>query len=98
MRGFRRAAIVVGTTILVAGGLSTTALALRGDDTPHTICHKPGTAAQHELTIDNDSLYQAHLEHGDLDGPCTTAAPETPPAGDEGTAAEAVTATPNTAG
>jgi hypothetical protein len=34
-----------------------------------TVCHKPGTSAEHTIVID-DSALQAHLNHGDYLGPC----------------------------
>jgi hypothetical protein len=37
--------------------------------TPVTVCHNPGTPAQHELTFDDDG-YEAHLAHGDTEGTC----------------------------
>lgn len=45
-----------------------------GGHTPVTICHKPGTPAEHEITVDDDAV-PAHLEHGDTLGAC----PVTPP-------------------
>lgn len=48
--------------------------------TPITVCHKPGTPAEQELTFDDNALGQvfvnAHLGHGDTLGPC---APPPPP-------------------
>lgn len=40
-----------------------------GGHTPVVICHKPGTPAQQELTVDDDAV-PAHLAHGDTLGPC----------------------------
>ena len=34
-----------------------------------TICHKPGTDAEHEITVSGNAL-DAHLAHGDVVGPC----------------------------
>jgi hypothetical protein len=85
MRKYQRVAIVVGATLAVAGGVGSSAFGARGDDTPQTVCHKPGTAAQAELTFDNDALTQAHLRHGDTEGPCTASVPE-PPGGPSGSA------------
>jgi len=50
--------------------------------TPVTVCHKPGTPAEQELTFDDDGLW-AHLRHGDTLGPCTP--PVDPPVCPEGT-------------
>lgn len=36
---------------------------------PVTICHKPGTNAQKELTFDDDG-WKAHIDHGDTEGVC----------------------------
>ena len=96
----RRAVIVLGTAAIAAGGISATALAQRGDDTPVTVCHKPGTPAAHELTFDNDALVQAHLRHGDSRGSCTVAAevPATPSEPGTAAAAPAVRGAPRTAG
>jgi hypothetical protein len=107
----RRGAVVV-LGVALATGLGATAIgAQRGDDNPETVCHKPGTPAQQELTFDNDALFQAHLAHGDIQGPCTVATPTTPTTvttpstptesilePGAAPAAEAVTATPRTAG
>jgi hypothetical protein len=35
------------------------------------VCHKPGTKNEKTLEID-DSALQAHLDHGDFEGPCST--------------------------
>lgn len=92
---YRRAAIVLGAAILTASGVGASAFAQRGDDSPVTVCHKPGTSAAHELTFDNDALVQAHLRHGDSLGSCTVAA--VAPPGPGGGAAAAPTATAPTA-
>jgi len=34
-----------------------------------TVCHKPGTPAEHTLTVDESAL-DAHLDHGDTEGAC----------------------------
>lgn len=42
-----------------------------GGHTPVTICHKPGTPAEQELVVDDDSVeLTGHLGHGDTIGPC----------------------------
>jgi hypothetical protein len=94
----RRAAIALGAAILAASGIGATAFAQRGDDNPETVCHKPGTAAEQQLTFDNDALFQAHLKHGDTQGPCTVAAQAPPPAVVGADAAAPVTAQARTAG
>jgi hypothetical protein len=91
--GRRGAAITLGVAMITATGLGASALGApgggRGNDTPATVCHKPGTPAQHELTFDNDALTQAHLRHGDTLGSCHV--PETPaaPIAEPGAAAAA---------
>lgn len=48
------------------------------DETGHepvTICHKPGTPAEHTLTVDDDAV-PAHLQHGDTMGACAPVTPE----------------------
>lgn len=59
--------------------------------TPVTICHKPGTPAEHTITVDDDAV-PAHLAHGDYLGPCQ---PSTDPsAAPSGEIDVPVTATP----
>ena len=106
--GRRGAAITLGVAVLTVTGLGASALGApggtRGNDTPQTVCHKPGTAAEHELTFDNDALTQAHLRHGDRLGSCgvavTPAAPAAAaaPAAPAAAAATAVVAAPNQTG
>lgn len=71
MRTLKWTAAGVGLLAAVALSVISTAAATgpRGH-TPVTICHKPGTPAQHEITVDDDSIVQAHLAHGDYLGPC----------------------------
>lgn len=68
-----------GAAIAAGGGpydppTTTTTTTTGGGHTPVTVCHKPGTPAQHEITFDDDG-YEAHLAHGDTLGPC----PDNPP-------------------
>jgi hypothetical protein len=48
-----------------------------GPHTPVTICHKPGTPAEHTLVVDDDAV-PGHLGHGDFVGPCARVTPPTP--------------------
>jgi hypothetical protein len=51
----------------------TTTQTTGGGHTPVTICHKPGTPAEQELTVDDDSTeLTGHLGHGDTIGSCPT--------------------------
>ena len=59
---------------LVAGGVADATIVTGGGHDPVTVCHKPGTPAQHSLTFDDDA-YLAHLNHGDTLGPCGTTEP-----------------------
>lgn len=59
----------IGSTVLAGNG--------NGHD-PVTICHKPGTPAEHTITVDDSSLVQAHLRHGDTLGPCEPTASDEP--------------------
>ena len=45
-----------------------------------TVCHKPGTPAQHTITIPETAL-AAHLAHGDTEGSCSGDTGNSPPAG-----------------
>jgi hypothetical protein len=93
--------VLIGVVIALAAIVSyPAAVALGGEDhhspptttstggghTPVTICHKPGTPAQQELVVDDDSVeLTGHLGHGDTIGPCpppdttTTTTTEEPP-------------------
>ena len=77
--------IVFVTALLVAtavGLLAQAAGATNGDHggghTPVTICHKPGTPAEHTIVVDDDAV-PAHLAHGDYLGPCQETPPPTDP-------------------
>lgn len=73
-----RKCYIVILAVLVALMCSSVALATDGSPggghEPVTICHKPGTPAEKQLTVDNDAV-PGHLGHGDTLGPC-----ENPPA------------------
>lgn len=69
-------AAVALAVLLIAG--SATANRGKGHD-PVTLCHKPGTPAEHTITVDDSSLVQAHLEHGDYLGECRPSNPPPPP-------------------
>lgn len=53
-----------------------------GGHTPITVCHKPGTPAEQQLTFDDNALgrilVNGHLGHGDTLGPCPTPPPPPP--------------------
>lgn len=58
--------LAVGTgTLIATQTLTTTAKPAE----KITLCHKPGTSAQHTLTVSANAA-QAHLNHGDTIGPC----------------------------
>lgn len=68
--GFLVAGVVASTA---TGTHPTTTTTTGGGHTPVTICHKPGTPAEQELTVDDDSVeLTGHLGHGDTIGPCPT--------------------------
>lgn len=46
--------------------------------TPVTLCHKPGTPAEHTITVD-DNAVPAHLAHGDTLGACSSTPPTSQP-------------------
>lgn len=58
------------------------ALAQSGDGQV-TVCHKPGTPAEHTLAVDERAL-DAHLDHGDTEGACSEQAAQYGEAGDLG--------------
>ena len=59
--------IPAATVLLLAAG-SSTLWAQRAND-PVVICHKPGTAAEHTIVVD-DNAVPGHLGHGDSLGEC----------------------------
>src|SRR5687767_12803113 len=86
----RRSAIALVLVVLAIAGVGVARVASSeattpptttstGGHQPVTLCHKPGTPAEQELTVDNSSVVQAHLAHGDTLGPCpgTTTTTET---------------------
>lgn len=85
----KRLVVALLTVIFAAGIFAAVALATDGEPggghDPVTVCHKPGTPAQKQLTFDNDALGQeqvnGHLGHGDKLGPCTEEPPEGCPEG-----------------
>jgi hypothetical protein len=64
-----RIAFFLGLLVLAALGFAASAVALKGGHVPVTLCHKPGTPAEHTITVD-ESAVAAHLAHGDYLGPC----------------------------
>lgn len=71
---------VLATFVVVAGTGTALADPPGGPHTPVTICHKPGTPAEHTLVVDDDAV-PGHLGHGDFLGPCTATPPLTAPPG-----------------
>jgi hypothetical protein len=75
---------VIAALVAAAGLTAGTGAALAdppgGPHTPVTICHKPGTPAEHELVVDDDAV-PGHLGHGDFVGSCA-AVTATPPEGE----------------
>jgi hypothetical protein len=77
---------VAAAALFVLAAFASVALATndnsgRGEGhTPVTLCHKPGTPAEHTITVDDDAV-PAHLAHGDYLGECQ--ADEDPPPVDE---------------
>jgi len=68
MFGIALAVVFVGLGIAAGGALGGDH---GGGHTPVTICHKPGTPAEHTLVVDDDSVeLTGHLGHGDTIGPC----------------------------
>src|SRR5262245_54274661 len=79
IRSMRRGALVLAVSILLVMGFGAAYAvsgALKGH-TPATICHKPGTPAEHTITVDDDAV-PAHLAHGDYLGPCQPTEPTEP--------------------
>jgi hypothetical protein len=67
----------VALTLALSGIGASVAFAGNGEGhTPVTICHMPGTPAEHSLTVDDDAI-PAHLAHGDRLGECAAAPPPT---------------------
>src|SRR5688500_2570027 len=76
---------VIAALVAAAGLTAGTGAALAdppgGPHTPVTICHKPGTPAEHELVVDDDAV-PGHLGHGDFVGSCAAVTAPTPPEGE----------------
>lgn len=71
---------VIIATLVLTVALFGVASAVAGNDhggghQPVTLCHKPGTPAEHTITVDDNAQVLGHLAHGDYLGPCR----ETPP-------------------
>jgi multidrug efflux pump subunit AcrA (membrane-fusion protein) len=56
--------------------------AKEADSQKVTVCHKPGTPAEGTLEISASAL-EAHLAHGDIEGPCRSATAPTAPTCEE---------------
>jgi hypothetical protein len=56
---------IVAVSLLTIGPIPVTA----GDGTLETICHKPGTPAEHTIYVATEAV-EAHLLHGDYTGEC----------------------------
>jgi len=67
MGKFRAPLVIVGAGLALAVGL-TPSIAGAGQ-TKTTICHKPGTADEAQLSVAQPAV-KAHLAHGDKLGPC----------------------------
>lgn len=73
--------------LLVTLLMAATGQASASGHIPVSICHKPGTAAAHVIIVDNESVLQAHLKHGDnydvdncvADNPTSTSTPSVTP-------------------
>ena len=63
--------VFAGTLVFALGTSASIVLANPpgGPHTPVTICHKPGTPAEHAIVVDDDAV-PAHLDHGDYLGSC----------------------------
>jgi len=71
MTAMRNLLIVLLLGAAVAGACAIPVVASH-DDGPQdkvVICHKPGTPAEHTMTLP-ESAVAAHLGHGDTLGPC----------------------------
>ena len=78
MRKLMAVAGLVAALVLPASVASAHAGDNGGGHTPVTICHKPGTPAEHTIVVDDDAV-PAHLAHGDYLGPCVDTPPPTEP-------------------
>ena len=82
MRKLLTLLVCVAALTLASVAAATNGTPNGGGHDPVTVCHKPGTPAEQELTFDDDGLW-AHLNHGDSLGPCVP--PVDPPVCPEGT-------------
>ena len=75
-----KTAMLLTIVALMLGGLFTVASPAVAAAQPDkvTVCHKPGTPAEHEITMSERAL-PAHLAHGDVVGPCGPPAPQPQP-------------------
>jgi len=71
MTGVRKLLLVLLLGAAVAGACAIPVVASNGDGPQErvVICHKPGTPAEHTMTVAQPAV-AAHLEHGDTLGPC----------------------------
>jgi len=76
-------AAVIAALCIIPAAAATNGTPKGGGHTPVTICHKPGTPAEHTITVDDDAV-QAHLAHGDSLGPCSPPQPPSTPVCPEG--------------
>ena len=64
--------LVIAVLVAAFGLIAATGTAVAdppgGPHTPVTICHKPGTPAEHTLVVDDDAV-PGHLGHGDSPRP-----------------------------
>jgi hypothetical protein len=71
MTAMRKLVLVLLLGAAVVGASVIPVVASQGDG-PHdlvVICHKPGTPAEHTMTLPEPAI-AAHLGHGDTLGPC----------------------------
>ena len=71
MNAMRKLLLVLVLGAGVAGACAIPVVASQGDGPQDmvVICHKPGTAAEHTMTLPQPAV-AAHLGHGDTVGPC----------------------------
>ncbi len=74
----------IAATLVVIGGIAAgtaTAQATPSQGNGHTpvsVCHREGNSSSHTIVVDNDSVLQAHLRHGDSLGACASDGTPTP--------------------
>jgi len=71
MTGMKKLLLVflLGAAVIGAGVIPVVASNGDGSQDKVVICHKPGTPAEHTLTVAQPAV-AAHLAHGDTLGPC----------------------------